>query len=57
MTITLIPINNINPIIKRILNNSSYIGALILASAGSKLTLKPIQNDIPIMAVINNIKE
>ena len=41
---------------KSILNNSSYIGALILASSGSKFTLKPIQKDIPIMIEITIIK-
>ena len=33
------PINNIVPITKSTLNNSSYIGALVLATAGNKLRL------------------
>ena len=50
------PMNKINPIMKSILNNSSYMGALILASSGSKFTLKPIQKDIPIIAEMIRIK-
>ena len=51
-----IPMKIINPMIKRILKSSSYIGAFILASTGSKLTLKPIQKDIPNTAEIISIK-
>ena len=56
MTAIVIPIKIINPIMKRILKSSSYIGALILASAGSKFTLKPIQKDIAKTREIMSIK-
>ena len=51
-----IPMKIINPMIKRILKSSSYIGAFILASTGSKLTLNPIKKDIPKTEEIISIK-
>ena len=51
-----IPIKMISPMMKRILKSSSYIGALILASVGSKFTLNPIQKDIAKTSEIISIK-